>query len=270
MFGREIELKTPAQVDAMRVAGLVVADMLATVREAVAPGVTTGDLDEVAREVLTRHGATSNFLNYGAHGSAGEGGFAGVICTSVNDEVVHGVPGSRRLVDGDIISVDAGAIVDGWHGDAAMTVGVGQVDPADTALSRVTEHALWAGIAAARAGARLGDIGHAIESSISAAGDYGIVDEFTGHGIGTAMHMDPDVPNVGRPGRGMRLKVGLVIAIEPMVTRGSARTRVLADDWTMVTTDGSRAAHWEHTVAITEDGPRVLTSPDEGATRLGR
>lgn len=253
MFGRGVEYKTADQIAVMRRAGVVVADVLQSVREAVAPGATTRDLDAVARAVIARHGATSNFLGY--HG------FPAVICTSVNDEVVHGIPGDRELVAGDLVSVDAGAVIDGWHGDAAVTVAVGDVDPADAELSRVTEAALWAGIEAARPGARLGDIGHAITASVRAAGDYGIVEGFTGHGIGTAMHMDPDVPNTGRAGQGMKLKPGLVIAIEPMVSRGSPYTQILEDDWTAVTVDGSRAAHWEHTVAITTDGPVVLTLP---------
>ncbi|MFT4188722.1 MAG: type I methionyl aminopeptidase [Aeromicrobium sp.] len=253
MFGPKIEYKTPAQIAIMRRAGVVVADVLATVREAAVPGVTTGDLDQLAREVIARHGATSNFLGY--HG------FPGVICTSVNEEVVHTIPGSRELREGDLLSVDAGAVVDGWHGDAAVTVEVGEVDPADAELSRVTEAALWAGIEAAQVGARLGDVGHAIESVVRAAGDYGIVQGFTGHGIGTAMHQDPDVPNEGQRGKGLRLKPGLVIAVEPMVSRGSPHTRILDDEWTAVTVDGSRAAHWEHTVALTPDGPQVLTLP---------
>ncbi|MDF1704532.1 MAG: type I methionyl aminopeptidase [Aeromicrobium sp.] len=261
MFGRSVEYKTADQIAVMRRAGAVVAEMHAAVRAAVAPGVTTRELDLVAREVLARHGATSNFLGYGARGASGEGGFSGVICTSVNDEVVHGIPGERILRDGDLVSVDAGAVVEGWHGDAAITVPVGTVSAADAELSRVTEAALWAGIEAARPGARLGDIGHAIAATIRAAGDYGIVEGFTGHGIGTAMHMDPDVANTGRPGHGMKLKPGLVIAIEPMVSRGSPYTQILEDDWTAVTIDGSRAAHWEHTVAVTAAGPVVLTLP---------
>ncbi|GAA1753145.1 type I methionyl aminopeptidase [Aeromicrobium alkaliterrae] len=253
MFGRSVEYKSVEQIAVMRRAGVVVADVLASVRDTVAPGVTTLDLDAVARRVIAQHGATSNFLGY--HG------FPATICTSVNDEVVHGIPSGRVLESGDLVSVDAGAIIDGWHGDAAITVAVGEVSPADAELSRVTEAALWAGIEAARPGARLGDVGHAIASSIQAAGDYGIVEGFTGHGIGTAMHQDPDVPNVGRAGSGLRLKPGLVIAIEPMVTRGLPYTQVLEDDWTAVTVDGSRASHWEHTVAITTDGPVVLTLP---------
>jgi len=260
-FGPRVELKTPEQIAVMREAGIVVADVLASVRDAVAPGVSTHELDLVARDVIGRHGATSNFLGYGAQGPSGAGGFPGVICTSVNAEVVHGIPGPRVLAVGDLVSVDAGAVVDGWHGDAAITVAVGEVDPADAELSRVTEAALWAGIRAAQPGGRLGDIGAAISASIRAAGDYGIVEGFTGHGIGTAMHQDPDVPNTGVAGRGLRLKPGLVIAIEPMVSRGSPHTQILADDWTAVTVDGSRAAHFEHTVAITAEGPVVLTLP---------
>ncbi|MEH3032708.1 MAG: type I methionyl aminopeptidase [Aeromicrobium erythreum] len=267
MFGRSFELKSADQVERMRSAGLVVAAMLDAVSRAAVPGATTRELDAVARGVLVEHGATSNFLDYGAD-AAGHGGFQGVICTSVNDEVVHGVPGDRVLVDGDLLSVDAGAIVDGWHGDAAVTVAVGTASTADQRLSQVTQDALWAGIAAAQVGARLGDVSHAIETSIRAAGDYGIVEGFTGHGIGTAMHMPPDVPNTGRAGRGPVLKEGLVLAIEPMVTLGTSRTHTLDDDWTVVTVDRSRGAHWEHTVAVTPAGPRVLTALDEGRSRL--
>ncbi len=265
IFRRGLETKSAEQVERMRTAGLVVAAMLERVRRGAVPGTTTAELDVLAREVLAEHGARSNFLDYGAD-AAGHGGFRGVICTSVNDEVVHGVPGPRELLDGDLLSVDAGAIVDGWHGDAAITVEVGTVSDDDATLSRVTHDALWAGIAAAVPGARLGDVGHAIESSVPEG--YGILEGYTGHGIGTAMHMAPDVPNVGRAGKGPELVPGVVIAIEPMVTLGSARSRTLADDWTVVTVDGSRGAHWEHTVAVTADGPRVLTALDEGRGRL--
>lgn len=263
IFRRGLETKSPEQVERMRAAGLVVAAVLDRVGRAARPGVTTAELDVVAREVIAEHGATSNFLDYGGHG-----GFRGVICTSVNDEVVHGVPGPRELLEGDLLSVDAGAIVDGWHGDAAITVEVGTVSADDHTLSQVTQDALWAGIAAAVPGARLGDVSHAIETSIPEG--YGILEGYTGHGIGTAMHMAPDVPNVGRAGKGPELVPGVVIAIEPMVTLGSARSRTLADEWTVVTVDGSRGAHWEHTVAVTADGPRVLTALDEGRERLGR
>ncbi|MEZ5117326.1 MAG: type I methionyl aminopeptidase [Candidatus Nanopelagicales bacterium] len=257
MFRRRerIEIKSAAQLETMRAAGLVVARTLALVRDAVAPGVTTADLDEVARASLAAEGARSSFLGY--HG------FPAVLCTSVNDEVVHGIPGPRVLREGDLISVDFGAIVDGWHGDAAVTVEVGQVAADLRELSAVTERALWAGLAAARPGGRLSDIGHAVETSVRAEGDYGIVEEYVGHGIGSAMHMEPSVPNYGDPGEGPRLEPGMALAVEPMVVLGRRHVRVLDDDWTVVAVDGGVAAHWEHTVAVTADGPWVLTALDD-------
>jgi methionyl aminopeptidase len=234
----------------MRAAGLVVAETLAEVTTVVAPGVTTAELDRVAGAAICSRGATPSFLGY--HG------YPATICVSVNNEVVHGIPGPRVLRDGDLVSIDCGAIVEGWHGDAAVTVAVGEVASDVQELSAVTERSMWAGLAAARAGARLGDIGHAIESSIRAAGPYGIVEEYVGHGIGTSMHMDPPVPNLGRPGAGSRLDVGMALAIEPMVVLGSPDVDVLEDGWTVVAT--GVAAHWEHTVAITEAGPWVLTA----------
>ena len=262
MLGRRsrIEVKTPEQLRRMRAAGLVVADALAAVRSRVAPGVTTGQLDAVAAEVIADAGATSNFKGY--HG------FTGVICASVNDEVVHGIPGGRVLRDGDLISIDCGAIVAGWHGDAAITVPVGEVAPELLALSEATERALWAGIAQTLVGGRLTDIGAACEAEI--AGRYGIVEDYVGHGIGSAMHMEPSVPHVGPAGRGPQLRAGMALAIEPMITRGSAEVTVLSDGWTVVTIDGSAAAHWEHSVALTESGPVVLTAPDAGAARLAQ
>ncbi len=250
----------------MRQAGLVVAHALAAVREAAAPGVSTGELDEVAHDVIRSHGATSNFLGYGADGPVP--GFPGVICASVDDEVVHGIPGARVLRDGDPVSLDCGAVVAGWHGDAATTFGVGSTGADALRLSEVTEAALWAGIAAGGLGRKIGDVSHAIETSVRAAGEYGIADGYTGHGIGSAMHQAPDVPNVGRRGRGARIVEGLVIAIEPMVVAGSPDTRTLEDEWTVVTTDGGWAAHHEHTVTWTESGAWVLTALDGGRERL--
>ena len=263
MFRRKgrIEIKTPAQFALMREAGLVVARTLELLRVETRPGITTLDLDEVARESLTSEGAASSFLGY--HG------FPAVVCLSVNDEVVHGIPGDRRLRDGDILSIDFGAIVEGWHGDAALTVAVGEIDAADALLSEVTEQSLWAGIAATRAGARLSDIGHAVETSVLSRGEYGIIEEYLGHGIGSAMHMDPSVANYGEPGHGPVLEVGMALAIEPMVVRGLRHVHTLDDGWTVVTDDGSRACHWEHTVAITAEGPWVLTALDGGSARLG-
>ena len=244
----------------MRAAGLVVASALQLLRETVKAGMTTAELDVIAHDHIRSQGATSNFLGY--HG------FTGVICTSVNDEVVHGIPGTRKIADGDIISIDCGAIVDGWHGDAAVTVAIGAVSDEVTELMRVTEESLWAGIAAARLGGRVSDISHAVEMSVRAEGDYGIVEGFTGHGIGSAMHQPPNVPNVGRAGRGAKLVKGLALAVEPMVTLGSPNTRTLDDDWTAVTTDGSWAAHYEHTFTLTDRGAWVLTALDGGRSRL--
>jgi methionyl aminopeptidase len=253
--GLSIQIKTPAQIRVMREAGLVVAHTLRTVVAAVQPGVTTAELDALADREIRAAGATASFKGY--HG------YPATICTSVNDEIVHGIPSqSRRLRDGDIISIDCGAIVRGWHGDAAVTVGVGTISDEHAALLDVCQAALWQGLAQARAGGRLGDISHAVEASIRAAGSYGVVEEYTGHGIGTAMHMDPPVPNYGRAGRGPRLRAGMALAVEPMVMLGRPETVLLDDGWTVVTADGSWAAHFEHTVAITADGPWVLTALD--------
>lgn len=265
--GRGIELKTPDQVRRMRRAGLVVAETHAAVLAAASVGVTTGELDQVARDVLARHGAGSSFLNYGAQW--GYPPYPGVTCISVNEEVVHGIPGERALVDGDLVSVDFGAIVDGWHGDAAITFGVGTLSADDQRLSDVTRASLWDGIAAARLGGRVGDISHAIERSVRGRPErYGILKEYTGHGIGSAMHQPPDVPNTGRAGRGPRIVEGLVLAIEPMVTLGSSIGVTLDDEWTVATQDGSKAAHWEHTVTVTAQGLWVLTAPDGGEEEL--
>jgi methionyl aminopeptidase len=258
----KLQVKTPAEIERMRAAGLVVADALQRTADAVAPGVTTKYLDAVAAAVIRGHRALPSFLGYHR--------YPATICVSVNDEVVHGIPGDYALAEGDVVSIDCGAIVDGWHGDAAVTVGVGAISNADQGLIDVTEDALWRGIGAMRVGNHLSDIGHAIESYVRGRGTYGIVEDYTGHGIGTEMHQEPNVPNVGRPGRGPALAVGVVLAIEPMLTRGGIATYELADGWTVKTTDGSRAAHFEHTVAITEDGPVVLTATDAGAGRLGR
>jgi methionyl aminopeptidase len=257
-----IQVKTPGQFAIMREAGLVVARTLDVVAAAVRPGVTTAELDAVAEREIRAAGATPSFLGY--HG------YPATICTSVNEEIVHGIPSpARHLNEGDVISIDCGAIVRGWHGDAAVTVGAGAITAEHAALLRTCETALWQGIAQARAGGRLGDISHAVEASIRQAGPYGVVEEYTGHGIGTAMHMDPAVPNYGRAGRGLRLQAGLALAIEPMVLLGRPETVLLDDGWTVVTADGSWAAHFEHTVAITPDGPWVLTAEDGGQARLG-
>ena len=270
MVGRRpqrIQYKTPEQIALMRAAGLVVADVLEQVSAAAVPGVSTAELDRLAEEIIRSHGAIPSFLGY--HG------YPATLCTSVNNQVVHAIPSPKQgLREGDLISIDAGAILDGWHGDAAVTVAVGEVAPQVAELKRVAEEALWAGIAAAAEGVRSGrgrltDISHAVERSVRAFGRYGIVEGYGGHGIGTEMHQDPHVLNYGRPGRGPRLVPGLCLAIEPMITLGSPRTLELADGWTVVTQDGSIAAHVEHTVALTEDGAWVLTARDGGAARLG-
>lgn len=266
MLGRGIELKTAAQIRQMRRAGQIVAETLASVRDQAAAGMTTADLDALARDCLNKHGAASNFLNYGADRATA--GFPGVMCTSVNDEIVHGIPSGRSMSEGDVVSVDFGAIVEGWHSDAALTFVVGDAAPPAHELLRVTEEALWRGITAARIGGRIGDISHAIESYVRSQGEYGIVHDYTGHGIGSAMHQPPDVPNTGKPGRGARLVPGLVLAVEPMITSGSATTRVLSDDWTVVTTDGSIGAHFEHTFTLTERGTWVLSAADGGKSKL--
>jgi methionyl aminopeptidase len=252
-----IEIKTPEQIAAMRRAGLVVARTLRVLREAVKPGITTADLDALAAREIRGAGATPSFLNY--HG------YPGVICTSPNEVIVHGIPGPGTVLgEGDIISIDCGAIVDGWHGDAAITVGVGEISPELTRLLEVCETALWQGLAQVRAGNRLTDVSHAVEASVRGAGPYGIIEEYVGHGIGSAMHMDPPVPNYGRPGRGPKLREGMALAVEPMIVLGQPETAVLEDDWTVVSVDGSYAAHFEHTAAITPDGPWVTTAEDGG------
>ena len=262
MFGREkIEYKTMAQVQLMRRAGLVVAAAHAAVRDAARPGVTTGDLDRVAAEVIAEASAKPSFLGY--HG------YPATLCISVNDQIVHGIPGERVLLPGDVVSVDCGSIVEGWHGDAAFTVVLDDADPADLALSDATEQAMWAGIAALAMGDRVSAVGDAVEDVVAASGtSYGIVQEYVGHGIGSAMHQPPEVLNYRTRERGPRLRAGMCLAVEPMLTRGSRATRVLEDEWTVVTVDGSRSAHWEHTVAIGPDGIWVLTAADGGAERL--
>jgi methionyl aminopeptidase len=256
-----IEVKTPAQLALMREAGLVVATALRAAAAAVEPGISTAELDAIAEREIRAAGAVPSFLGY--HG------YPATICTSVNEQVVHGIPSRAAvLAAGDLISIDCGAILHGWHGDAALTVSVGPARGDLAGLLDACERALWAGLARARPGARLTDISAAVEAAARAAGPYGIVEDYTGHGIGTRMHMDPPVPNYGRPGRGPVLTEGMALAIEPMLVLGSQETDVLDDGWTVVTTDGTWAAHFEHTVAITADGPWVLTAADGGASRL--
>lgn len=261
MLGRDrIEYKTRDQVRTMRRAGLVVARTLGAVRAEIRPGITTRELDALGAAVIRDAGARSNFLGY--HG------YPATLCISVNDEVVHGIPGDRVIQPGDVVSVDGGAIVDGWHGDSAFSVVVPPEDAADQALVTACEDALWAGIAALARAERLGDVGAAIEDAVRSAGDFGVVREYVGHGIGSAMHQPPDVLNYRSRDRGPRVRPGLCIAVEPMITRGERHTEVLADDWTVVTKDGSRAAHVEHSVALLEDGVLVLTAADGGRERL--
>ena len=253
-----VHLKTNTSIEAMREAGRVVARMLAAVREAAEVGVPLRELDATAREVLFAAGATSPFLGYRPHFAPTP--FPAVICTSVNDAVVHGVPTEYRLHDGDLVSIDAGATLDGWVGDSAVSFSVGRARPADTLLISTAYAALDAGIAAAVVGNRIGDIAHAIGTVCRAAG-YGILEGFGGHGVGRSMHEDPSVPNEGRPHRGLPLRHGMVIAIEPMLIGGGHDAfQSDRDGWTLRTSDGSRAAHAEHTVAITDDGPRILTA----------
>jgi methionyl aminopeptidase len=265
-----IELKTPEQFEVMKQAGKVVSRTLALLRSAVRPGITTGELDRIAEESIRSLGAAPSFLGYGD--------FPGSICASVNEEIVHGIPGSRVLREGDLISLDCGAIIPdapaqaatggwntrGWHADAAITVPVGEVAPELLELSRVTEQAMWAGIRAVKEGVALNDVSLAIDGyTRSQDRRYGIVRDYGGHGIGSEMHMAPMVFNYPVRGERTVLTTGMAIAIEPMLTLGKNKTRVLADDWTVVAKDGSHAAHWEHTVALTPDGVVVTTAPEE-------
>jgi len=248
-----ITIKSPEQIAKMRQAGRVVAEMLQACADAARPGLTTNDLDKVARGVLAKRKAKSNFLGY--HG------YPAVICTSPNSVIVHGIPGDYRLEEGDIISIDCGAIIDGWHGDAARTIPVGEISEEARKLITVTEESLWAGIQHVRSGARLTDIGHAVQTVAEGAG-FSVVREYVGHGIGRAMHEEPQVPNYGEPGKGIKLKVGHVLAVEPMVNLGSCETQLNDDGWTVITADGSLSAHFEHSIAVTDDGPEVLTVLD--------
>ena len=252
-----VVLKSDGEIAAMRAAGAIVARALRLVTQAAKPGVTLLELDALAAETIASAGALPSFLGY--HPSWAPTPYPGVLCLSVNEAVVHGIPDHRALVEGDLLSVDCGAHLDGYHGDAAVTVAIGAVDPAAEKLSATTADALAAGIAAAGPGGRIGDISHAVEAVARGAG-YGLPNRLGGHGIGTAMHEDPSVPNSGRPGRGLPLREGLVIAIEPMLLEsGRDACRTLPDGWTVVTADGSRAAHFEHTVAVTGGGPVILT-----------
>ncbi|MGH2710809.1 MAG: type I methionyl aminopeptidase [Actinomycetota bacterium] len=246
-----IILKSPAEIEKMRRAGRIVAATRHKVVDAVRPGVTTDDLDKVAEKYIAEQGATSNFKGYR--------GFPKTICASINEQVVHGIPGKRVIKEGDLVSLDFGAIWEGYHGDSAITVFCGEPPSGEAEkLVRITEEALQAGISQIKDGHRLSDIGHAVQQVVEGAG-LSVVREYVGHGIGQSMHEDPQIPNYGEPGRGPALKPGMVLAVEPMVNMGGWETRVLDDDWTVVTADGSLSAHFEHTIALTEDGPEVLT-----------
>ena len=258
-----IELKNLEQLKSMRKAGLVVADTLKLIKDSAQVGMTTIELDEIAVANLKKYNATPSFLGY--HG------FPAVICASVNEEVVHGIPNKRKLISGDVLSIDFGAIIDGWHGDAAISFGLGEIEAADQKLMDVCQESMWRGIAAGRAGAKLTDISAAIEGYINSQGKYGILREYGGHGIGSAMHQEPHILNFGPAGNGPELVAGMALAIEPMITRGNERTKVLSDDWTVVAHDSSNGAHFEHTYTIAPDGkPFVLTAVDGGADQLGR
>ena len=258
-----IELKNLDQLKSMRKAGLVVADTLQLLKQSAQVGMTTLELNEIAVTNLSKHSAKSSFLGY--HG------FPAVICASVNEEVVHGIPNKRKLISGDVLSIDFGAIIEDWHGDAAISFGLGEVDPADQKLMDVCEESMWRGIAAGKKGGRLTDISEAIESYINSQGKYGILREYGGHGIGSAMHQEPHILNFGPAGNGPELVPGMALALEPMITRGNERTKVLSDDWTVVSQDSSKGAHFEHTYTIAPDGKAfVLTSLDGGKEQLAR
>lgn len=256
-FGERIAIKSRREIEQMRDIGQATAEILLELRERARPGVTTGELNEIAAKALEKRGLNSPFLGYAPGGVAP---YPAVLCASVNDEIVHGIPGPRELREGDIISLDFGVESRGWHGDSAVTIAVGNIDPSSGAekLIETTREAMEEGIAQMLPGNRLSDIGHAVERRAKREG-YGVVRQFVGHGIGREMHEPPQVPNYGRPGRGPRLRAGMVFAIEPMVNIGTEKTKVLKDEWTAVTADGSLSAHFEHTVLITDNGPEVLT-----------
>lgn len=260
-----IQIKTLEDLKVMRRAGLLVGQTLELLKQSIKPGMTTDALDVIAAANIKRGGGSSNFKGYG------HPGFTGTICVSVNEEIVHGIPGARILNDGDVVSIDCGAIIDGWHGDAALSIGIGAISAEDQKLMDVCEESMWRGIAAGKNGGKLSDIGFAIEQYTNSQGKYGILREYSGHGIGTEMHQEPHVFNFGKAGQGLELVPGLVLAIEPMITRGSERTRVLDDEWTVVSVDKSRGAHFENSYCIAPDGkPFVLTALDGGKAQLAR
>jgi methionyl aminopeptidase len=246
----QIELKSAEEIRTIRKGGAILHDVLDRIEEKVRPGVTTGELDRIARQMIESRGGVPAFLGYQ--------GFPGTLCTSVNEEIVHGIPSKRVLEEGDIVSVDVGMILGGFHSDTARTFAVGKIDPVSQKLLDVTKKSLEIGISHLVAGERLGDLSHAIQEYVEGEG-FAVVREYAGHGIGRRLHEEPRIPNHGRPGRGPRWEAGMVVAIEPMVNIGTHKTRILEDDWTVVTADGERSAHFEHTIAVTEDGPVVLT-----------
>ncbi len=256
-FSERIAIKSRREIDQMREIGHQTAEILLEIREHTRPGVTTGELDEIAAKALKKRGLNSPFLGYAPGGVAP---YPAVLCASVNDEIVHGIPGPRELHEGDIISLDFGAVVGpgGWHGDTAITIAVGEIGSEAECLINTTRDALEKGIECMVPGDRLSDIGFAVQACAEKEG-FGVVRQFVGHGIGREMHEPPQVPNYGRPGRGPRLRAGMIFAIEPMVNIGSEKVRVLEDEWTAVTADGTLSAHFEHTVLITDHGPEVLT-----------
>jgi methionyl aminopeptidase len=251
-----IVCKSSAELARMRTVNLLVAEVLAEIAGLAVPGVTTGELDAVAEDRVRRAGAVPAFKGYR--------GYPATVCISVNEEVVHGIPSRRKLVEGDIVSLDMGAVLGGFYGDAALTVPIGRIEPGAAELLRVTEEALYHAIARVRVGGRVSDLGHAVQTLVEQHG-FSVVREFVGHGIGVELHEEPQIPNYGQPGRGPRLSEGMVLAIEPMVTMGKPAVKVLADGWTAVTRDGSLAAHFEHTVAVTPEGPLILTALDRAA-----
>jgi methionyl aminopeptidase len=254
-YGERIPIKTRRELESMREASRHVAEILLELRERVKPGVTTAELERHAEKAIAERGVTSSFKGYDPHGLPK---YPAVLCVSVNDEIVHGIPGPRVLEAGDIVSLDFGVAVEGWHGDSAVTVAVGEIEPSVQHLLDVTRESLWKGIEAMQPGRRLSDIGHGVQSFVEPEG-FSVVRDFAGHGIGRRLHEPPWIPNFGPEGRGPRLLPGMVFAIEPMVNAGEPDVRVLDDEWTAVTADGSLSAHFEHTILITEQGPEVLT-----------
>lgn len=257
-----IQIKTLDQLKTMRRAGLLVGQTLELLRSSIKVGMRTDALDAIAEANIKRGGGTSNFKGY--HG------FPATICVSINDEIVHGIPGDRVIEEGDVVSIDCGAIIDGWHGDAAISIGVGNIDSADQKMMDVCEESMWRGIAAGGAGVKLSNIGHAIEEYVKSQGKYGILQEYGGHGIGTEMHQEPHVLNFGKPGSGPEITPGFALAVEPMITRGSHKTKILSDEWTVVSADKSRGAHFENSYCLLPDGKVfVITALDGGRSKLG-